>query len=84
MNARDELAAVVNGADWTSRSQTIADAILAAGYRKLEPVWAEGLENDGEYEYTTTWHCDGTFAAKWKRKPKLQAQEEYQPWQASL
>ena len=37
-NERDELAAVVNGADWTSRSQTIADAVLAAGYRKPRQV----------------------------------------------
>lgn len=35
---RDELAEVVNGADWISRSQSIADAILAAGYRRPRQV----------------------------------------------
>lgn len=40
---RDELAAVVNGADWTSRSQSIADALLAAGYRKPQQVTEYGI-----------------------------------------
>lgn len=94
MSAREELATVVAedqacGSCSAERHHCeeclrTADAILAAGYRKLEPVWAEALDNDGEFEYTTTWHCDGTFAAKWKRKPRLQALEEYQPWQVSL
>ena len=41
---RDELAAVVNGADWTSKSESIADAILTAGYTTRRAVIEELVE----------------------------------------
>jgi len=64
---RDELAKVLQAAAkapcpisfWsraysepTGYGEIFADAILAAGYVKLEPLWAETLENDGTYENT--------------------------------
>jgi hypothetical protein len=38
VSERDELAAIVNEADWACRSQTIAEAILADGYRKPRTI----------------------------------------------
>ena len=84
MNARDELAEVIRGIDGpaTIGGLDVADEILAAGYRKLRPIFAETLVNDGEYEYTISSDCDGSSVQHWRRKPKMAVVEDAQPWEA--
>lgn len=52
---RDELAAVVNGADWTSKSESIADAILTAGYTTRRAVIEELVEKAETEKYPDTY-----------------------------
>lgn len=59
----------------------MADAALTAGYRKLEPIFAPTLTNDGAHEYTVSSDCDGSSVQHWRRKPKLAAVEDAQPWE---
>jgi hypothetical protein len=61
----------------------LAEAMADANYRKLEPVWAETLENDGRFEYTLSGSCDGTESWHWYRRPSLQAIEPASPWELS-
>ena len=60
----------------------MADAILAAGYRKTEPAWADTLTNDGTYEYTVSSDCDGSNVQYWRRIPGKSYTEAASPWQA--
>jgi len=89
VSGRDELASLVQRyasqtpADWLydDEAKHIADAILAAGYRKLEPAWLESLEHDATHEFTETSHCDGEHIARWRRTPKLTLTVEAGPWE---
>jgi len=89
MNERDELAeliqkyAATTPADWLydDEAKHIADALLAAGWVKSEPAWAETLDNDGTYEYTSSSHCDGTHIAHWRRKPAMRGEVSVGPWE---
>lgn len=83
MNERDELAQYIADNDEITHAE-LADAILAAGYRKLEPVWAEGLINDGEYEYTISSDCDGSNVKHWKRRPEMVSTLEASSWEPTL
>jgi hypothetical protein len=58
-----------------------ADAILAAGYRRTEPRWADVLTNDGKYEYTVSSDCDGSNLQKWRRMPGKLYIEDASPWE---
>lgn len=60
----------------------VADALLAAGYRKMEPRWADGLVNDGTYEYTISSDCDGSSVQHWRRTPGTVCIEDASPWEA--
>jgi len=62
-NERDELAGVINRADWTARAQTIADAILAAGFRKPRTI-ATAEERSELLPGTVGMDADGNA---WKR-----------------
>jgi hypothetical protein len=94
MNARDEqineLGAIYQ--DTLNRGHGIisrfeqgtraAEAILAAGYRKAEPLWVDSLTNDGRYEYTVSSDCDGSNVQYWKRVPGKTYIEAASPWEA--
>ena len=59
----------------------IANGLIAAGYVKAEPSWAETLVNDGTYEYTISSDCDGSNVQHWRRTPGLAYQGAAAPWQ---
>jgi hypothetical protein len=87
MSARDELAEVIEAGYAGSDSHCpydhateIAEAILAAGYVKAEPAWAETLTNDGTYEYTISSDCDGSNVQHWRRVPGLIYEGQASPW----
>lgn len=98
MSARDELAELIANTEypdleppWKARedrspvkyfSRKQADAILAAGYVKAEPAWAETLVNDGTYEYTVSSDCDGSNVTHWRRTPETAYKGEASPWAA--
>lgn len=67
---------------YTAYVYEIADAILAAGYRKTEVRWAETLTNDGTYEYTISSDCDGSSVQHWRRLPGKTYIEDASPWEA--
>jgi len=95
-NERDELAKLLAvtryphiGDAWDERddrspakyfSYKEADAVLAAGYVKAEPAWAETLINDGTYEYTVSSDCDGSNVNHWRRIPGLAYEGQASPW----
>lgn len=56
--------------------------LARAGYRKLEPKWAETLTNDGTYEYTISSDCDGSNVQHWRRTPGTACIEEASPWES--
>lgn len=88
---RDELAEIIQDVgeyipgshadDYVSPNKA-ADAILAAGYRKTEPLWADTLTNDGKYEYTVSSDCDGSNVQYWRRVPGKTYIEAAAPWEA--
>ncbi len=52
--------------------------------------WAEGLPNDGEYEYTSTGPCDGSYSIRLRRTPRARIKDgmwvhtrEYGQWESS-
>lgn len=59
----------------------MADALLAAGYRKTEPRWADTLTNDGTYEYVVSSDCDGSHVQHWRRMPGKTYIEDASPWE---
>lgn len=77
MSGHDELFQLILGRTTTKA----VERIHTAGYRKLEPIWAETLTNDGEYEYTTSSDCDGSNVTYWRRKPKMAVVEDAQAWE---
>ena len=95
-NERDELAALLKAERWKfarldpkdvysggmfeQTNEEVADAILAAGYVKAEPAWAETLINDGTYEYTVSSDCDGSNVNHWRRIPGLTYEGQASPW----
>jgi lysine/ornithine N-monooxygenase len=91
MSARDELAGVIEaqpallstGSDQQDRARSIeiADAILAAGYRKLEPAWLGSLEHDDTHEFVNSSHCDGEHIARWRRTPEMELVVKAGPWE---
>lgn len=44
----------------------------------IDTEWADGLTNNGEFEFTTTSHCDGSNLRQWKRTPAHSAKAG--PW----
>lgn len=86
MSARDELAAVIERAynlnEGMATFELLAHAILAAGYRKTEPKWADTLTNDGTHEYTISSDCDGSNVQHWRRVPGRVGIEDASPWEA--
>ncbi|WIV32203.1 hypothetical protein QN084_06220 [Paenarthrobacter sp. R1] len=84
---RDELAALIydiDADDWRHHSPNeTADAILAAGYRKLEPEFLDTLSNDGTHEFTVSADCDGSNTMLWRRTPKLVAEVPAGPWEVT-
>lgn len=48
-------------------------AELEAREQRVHPVWS-GLADDGEYEYTTTGDCHGTWEQYMRRRPALRAE----------
>jgi hypothetical protein len=77
MSGREELFQLMLGRTTTKA----VERILAAGYRKTEPKWAETLVNDGTYEYTVSSDCDGSSVVHWRRKPAVVAIEDAAPWE---
>jgi hypothetical protein len=59
----------------------IADGLLGAGYRKLEPAWLGSLEHDHTHEFVYTSHCDGEHIARWRRTPELSLTVKASPWE---
>lgn len=85
MNDREELAELIwddEACDWRQDGPNeTADAILAAGYRKLRPKWAETLTNDGAFEYTISSDCDGSNVKHWRRIPGMTSEAQPAPWE---
>jgi hypothetical protein len=90
MSARDELAEIIQDcgeyipgshADDYVNPDKAAAAILAAGYRKLEPAWLGSLEHDDTHEFVSTSHCDGEHIARWRRTPELSLTVKAGPWE---
>jgi len=85
MSERDELAEVIEQAYNLNEGMVtfdlLAHAILAAGYRKAEPSWADTLTNDGAYEYTISSDCDGSNVNHWRRVPGLTYEGHASPWE---
>ena len=85
---RDELVQIIreNRIRWATDTEhresqaAQAAAILAAGYVKAEPAWAETLINDGTYEYTVSSDCDGSNVNHWRRIPGLTYEGQASPW----
>jgi len=76
--------------DWTALTSVrgentyahnIATGLLAAGYVKAEPAWAETLTNDGTYEFTISSDCDGSNVQHWRRVPGLTYEGQASTWQ---
>lgn len=61
---------------------TIADGLIAKGYRKAAPAWVDSLTNDGIFEYTTSSHCDGSHVTHWRRVPGLTYEGNAAPWES--
>ena len=80
MSDRDELFQLMLGRTTTNA----VERILAAGYRKTEPLWADALTNDGAYEYTISSDCDGSNVQHWRRIPGKTYVEAASPWEAYL
>lgn len=82
---RDKLAKVIEAAydlnPGMASFELLAHAVLAAGYRKTEPKWAETLINDGTYEYTASSDCDGSNVTYWRRTPGKFCIEDASAWE---
>lgn len=76
MSDRDELFQLILGRTTTKA----VDRIIAAGYVKAEPAWAETLVNDGTFEYTVSSDCDGSNVKHWRRIPGLAYEGQPSPW----
>jgi hypothetical protein len=67
--------------DPETHEQHTAGVLIAAGYVKAEPVWAETLLNDGDYEYTISSDCDGSSVRHWRRIPGMTFSSQPAPWE---